>query len=154
LKFSHVIIATVSLVLVGLILDAFLMVAFDSLNSNSTSDIAAIIAFLVASLIVGYVFALRIQEGSRIKAIGVIVVLSAFALLVFNSVWIANPFASPLFQDSLNNMLNRTTSQWTHYDLNAYTALLVSLVVIIASVINFVGLYAGSVLRKPSAKTK
>jgi hypothetical protein len=152
LKFSHVIIATVSLVLVGLILDAFLMVAFGSLNSNSTSDIAAIIAFLVASLVVGYVFALRIQEGSRIKAIGVIVVLSAFALLVFNSVWIASPFASPLFQDSLNNMFKK--SVWTHYELNAYTALMVSLVVIIASVINFVGLYAGSMLRKPSAKTK
>ena len=112
-----------------------------------------IIALLVSSLAVGYVFALRIQEGSRIKAIGVIVVLSAFALLVFNSVWIASPFASPLFQDSLNNVFNRTTSQWTHYDLNAYTALMVSLVVIIASVINFVGLYAGSMLRKPSAKT-
>ena len=153
MKFSHVIIAAVSLALVGLILDAFLMVAFASLNSNSTSDIAAIIAFLVASLVVGYVFALKIQEGSRIKAIGVIVVLSAFALLVFNSVWIASPFASPFFQDSLNRVFNKTASQWSPYDLNAYAALMVSLVVIIASVINFVGLYAGSMLRKPSAKT-
>jgi hypothetical protein len=154
LKFSDVIIAMVSLVLVGLILDALLMVAFGSLNSNSASDIAAIISFLVASLVVGYVFALNIQEESRIKAIGVIVVLSAFALLVFNSVWIASPFASPLFQDHLNNMFNKTTSQWSHYDLNAYAALMISLVVIIVSVINFVGLYAGSMLRRPSAKTK
>jgi hypothetical protein len=153
LKFSHVIIATVSLVLVGLILDAFLMVAFGSLNSNSTSDsLSFIIAFLVASLVVGYVFALRIQEGSRIKAIGVIVVLSAFALLVFYSVWIANPFASPWFQESLNNMFNK--SVWTHYELNAYTALMVSLMVIIGSVITFIGLYAGSMLRKPSGQNK
>lgn len=49
MKFSNVIIATVSLVLVGLILDAFLKVAFVPLNSDSMSDMLAfIISFLVA----------------------------------------------------------------------------------------------------------
>jgi hypothetical protein len=54
------IIATASLVLIGFLLDAVLLVVFVPLNSNSMSELLGwIIAFLVASLIVGYVFALR-----------------------------------------------------------------------------------------------
>jgi uncharacterized protein YacL len=151
LKFSDVIIATVSLVLVGLILNAFLLVAFGSLNPNSTSDtLASIISFLVASLVVGYVFALKIQDESRIKATGLIVVLSGFTMLIFVAIWMANGFASPWFQDSLNSMFNRT--QWTDYDLNAYAALAASVQVIIGMVISFIGLYVGSMLRKPKKK--
>jgi hypothetical protein len=155
LKFSDVIIATVSLVLFGLILNGFLLVAFGSLSASSTSDtLASIISFLVASLVVGYVFALKIQDESRIKAIGVIVVLSAFALLIFISIWMATPFAYNSEQDFLNSMFNRTTSSWSHYDLNAYAALAGSVEVIMGIVIIFIGLYIGSMLRKPSAKTK
>jgi hypothetical protein len=153
LKFSDVIIATVSLVLAGLILDAFLMVAFAPLNSNTMSDnLAYIIAFLVASLVVGYVFALKIQDESRIRATGVIVVLSAFTLLIFFSIWFANPLASPWLRDSMNSMFN--TSGWTDYDWSAYSALMGSVLVIIGLVVSFIGLYVGSMLRKPSAKTK
>jgi hypothetical protein len=148
-----VIIATVSLVLAGLILDAFLMVAFAPLNSNTMSDnLAYIIAFLVASLVVGYVFALKIQDESRIRATGVIVVLSAFALLIFFSIWFANPLATPWLRDSMNSMFN--TNGWTDYDWSAYSALMGSVLVIIGLVVSFIGLYVGSMLRKPSAKTK
>jgi hypothetical protein len=149
-----VIIATASLILLGFILDTFLMVAFGSLSASSTSDtLSFVIADLVASLVVGYVFALNIQEESRIKATGVIVVLSGFTLLILFNIVIANGFASPWFQDSLNSMFNKTTAQWTHYDLSAYAALAVSMQVIIGLVISFFGVYIGSMLRKPSAKT-
>jgi hypothetical protein len=155
LKFSDVIIATVSLVLFGLLLNGFLLVAFGSVSASSTSDtLASIISFLVASLVVGYVFALEIQDESRTKAIGVIVILSAFTLLTIVTIWIATPFASPWEQDFLNSMFNRTTSSWSHYDLNAYEALASSVEVIMGMVISFIGLYVGSMLRKPSAKTK
>ena len=155
MKFSDVIIATVSLVLFGLILNAFLLVAFGSLSASSTSDtLASIISGLVVSLIVGYVFALKIQEESRIKATGVIVVLSAFIVLIFATIWMASPFAYPWMQDFINSMFNRTTSSWSHYDLNAYAALADSVDVIMGMVISFIGLYVGSMLRKPYAKTK
>jgi len=153
LKFSNVIIAMASLILVGFILDSLLMVAFGSLSASSTSDtLAFVIAVLVASLIVGYVFALHIQEESRIKATGTIVVLSAFTLLILFAIVIANGFAYPWFRDSLNSMFNRTT--WTDYDLSAYAALAVSVQVIIGLVISFIGVYIGSMIKKPSAKTK
>jgi hypothetical protein len=153
LKFSDVIMATVSLLLVGLILDSFSLVAFAPMNSGTLREmLAGVISFLVAALVVGYVFALKIQEESRIRAVGGIVVLSAFVLLVFLSIWMANPFATPWYREVTDSMFN--TSRWTNYDWNAYSGLLVSLDAIVFAVIFFIGLYAGSLLRKPSAKTK
>jgi ABC-type spermidine/putrescine transport system permease subunit I len=129
-----------------------LFVAFGSIAANVTSDtVSFVIAVLVISLIVGYVFALKIQEQSRMKATGLIVVLSAFTMLVFISIWMANGFAYPWFRDSLNSMFNRTA--WTDYDLEGYAALNVSFLVIIYMVLSFIGLYLGSMLRKPT-KTK
>jgi hypothetical protein len=153
LKFSNVIIATVSLVLLGLILNAFLMVGLISMNNDRLADMLSfIIAVLVSSLVVGYVFALRIQEDSRIKAIGVIDVLSTFTVLVFDSIWISNTYGGEWFTEDLNNAFN--TSGWTPYEYAAHTALLVSIVTIIGFVVIFIGLYVGSMLRKSSAKTK
>jgi len=147
LKFSDVVIATASLVLIGLALDAVLKVLFIPLNSNEGELLAYIIAWLVASLIVGYVFALKIQDESRIRAIGGIVVLSAFTLMFFLGVWIANPLASPWFKESLESMFN--TSGWTNYDWSAYTALVTTVDIVFGLVFSFIGLYAGSMLRKP-----
>jgi hypothetical protein len=148
-----VIIATVSLVLLGLILDAFLLVGFIPMNNGSLSEsLSFIIAFLVSSLVVGYVFALKIQEDSRIKTTGIIAVLSTFTFMLFYAVWIANPFESPWFKESLNNMFK--SSGWTNYEYAAYSSLLASIVTIIAFVIIFIGLYVGSMVRKPSAQTK
>jgi ABC-type uncharacterized transport system permease subunit len=145
--------ATVSLVLMFTILDSFLLVAFIPLNSSELSDSSAfIISFLVASLVVGYVFALKIQEESRIKAIGAIVVLSAFTLLMGYSIWIANPSVSPWSMESLKSMFN-ITSTTSNYDKAAYSSLSSSLITIIALVLAFIGLCAGSMLKKPSAKT-
>jgi hypothetical protein len=153
LKFSNVIIATVSLVLLGLILDAFFMVGLISMNNDRLADmISFIIAVLVSSLVVGYVFALRIQEDSRIKAIGVIDVLSTFTVLVFDSIWICNTYASEWFTEDINDVFN--TSGWTPYEYAAHTALFVSILAIMGFVVIFIGLYVGSMLRKPSAKTK
>ena len=148
MKFSDAVIATVSLVLLGLILDAFLMVAFIPLNDNSLSDLLAfIIGFLVASLVVGYVFALKIQEGSRIEAIGIIVVLSTFTFMLFYVIWIANSVASPWYIDSLKATFN--TSGWTDYEWSVYSVLYNTVTTLITIVITFIGLYVGSMLRKP-----
>jgi uncharacterized membrane protein len=153
LKFGDVIIATASIVFLALVFDAVLMVAFAPLNSPTTSDmLATIISSLVVSLIVGYVFALRIQEESRIRAIGSITVLGAIAVLFFMAIWIASPFESPWFKESLNNMYN--TSGWTNYDWAAYTAFNVSVIATLVAIVSLIGLYIGSMLRKPSAKTK
>jgi len=150
LKFGDAAMATASLVLIGLMLDASLLVAFGPLDSVSLSEratLAFFISFLVGSLIVGYVFSLKIQEESRINAIGGIVVLSTFALWLFEMAEIAGPLGSAWFKDYLSSMFN--TSGWTNYDWWAYSAFSVALVDLVTLVISFIGLYVGSMLRKP-----
>jgi general stress protein CsbA len=145
-----VVIATASLVFFALVLNAVLLVASAPLNSPAMSEeLSTIISSLVVSLIVGYVFALRIQEESRIRAIGSIVVLTATAVLFFMAIWIASPFESPWFKDMLSTMFN--TSGWTNYDWSAYTAFDLSVIAILVSIVSLVGLYIGSMLRKPKA---
>jgi hypothetical protein len=149
LKFSDVIIATASLALITRSLYAVLAVAFVPLNSNMTSDVLAyIISLLVSSLIVGYVFAPKIQEESKVKAIGGVVVLSTFVLMVFLVIWFASPQGSPWFKDMLSSMFNRTG--WPDYDLEVYSALAETVFTVVGLVIIFIGLYVGSMLRKPS----
>ena len=147
MKFGDVVIATAAMVFFGLVLEAVLMVAFAPLNSPRMSAIvAALVSVLVVSLIVGYTFALSIREESRIRAIGSITVLFATAMLFFIAIWIANPLVSPWFKDSLNSMFN--TSGFTNYDWNAYSAFDGSIEVILASIVSFIGLYVGSMLRR------
>jgi high-affinity Fe2+/Pb2+ permease len=144
-----VIIATVSLLLLGIFLDAFLAVGFIRMNNDRLADMLSfIIAVLISSLVVGYVFALRIQEDSRIEAIGVIDVLSTFTFIVYDSIWICNYYGSEWFTEEINSVFS-PPSGWTPYDYVAHSELLVSILGIIALVIIFIGLYAGSMLRKP-----
>jgi len=153
LKFSNVIIATASLILLGYILSSFLAVAFVPINNGSLSDILSfIIASFVSSLVVGYVFALKIQEDSRIKATGVVDVLSTFTWMLFYLIWICNGYGGAWFAESLNNMFK--PSGWTTYEYSAYSSLAASIPAIIGFVVIFIGLYAGSMFRKSPAGTK
>jgi hypothetical protein len=148
-----VIIATVSLVLLGFVLETFFLVGFIPMNNNMLADMLSfIIASLISALVVGYVFALSIQEDSRIKAVGVVDVLSTFTILVLDLIWICNTYGSEWFMEQLDNMFS--PSGWTPYDYAAHTGLLLSFHTIIGFVIIFIGLYVGSMLRKPFAKTK
>ena len=148
MKFSNVIVATASLVLVGFLLNAVLHVALLPAFSVATSELLAwIVAFLVTALIVGYTFALRIQEQSRLKAIGEVVVLSSLGVMLLVMVWFGNPMAGPAVKDSMGIMFS--TNQWTNAEWSAYSAFLATIDVVVAAVFSFIGLYAGSMLRKP-----
>jgi formate hydrogenlyase subunit 3/multisubunit Na+/H+ antiporter MnhD subunit len=94
----------------------------------------------------------KIQEESKIKAIGGIAVLSTFVFMVLIMIWFASPQASPWFKESLSSIFN--TSGWTDYQVAVYSELLQTMDTVVGLVVFFIGLYAGSMLRKPSAKTK
>ena len=152
MKFGDVVTAVAALAVVDLLLDFVLLVVFVPVNSYWGTDIAGIISLLVASLIVGYVFALKIQEESKIGAIGRIVVLFA-AVFMFAALalFAANPYTSDAVKEGLES--NFSTSDWTTTDWFGYSALgivmLVAFNVVFALVFTFIGLYAGSMLRKP-----
>jgi hypothetical protein len=154
LKFSDAVLAVAAVgviqVLVNLVLGIALIPALGSyLGLNS----AAIISILVAAIVVGAVFAGRIQEGSRIRAVGKIAILfaavtSSAALMAFsaNGVYY-NAWVTEYLQD------NYSTGAWTTTDWFVYGQLAlifeVAFNVLLALVLGFIGLYAGSMLRKP-----
>jgi len=147
LKFGDVVTAVASLVVITLLLDSVLLAIFVPVMSTGGTDVAGILSTLVASLIVGYVFALKIQEESKRAAIGRIVVLFTVVSMFATMAFIANPLASPAVKESMDTMFS--TSGWTNYDWFDAMFMLVALNVVIALVFGFIGLYAGSMLRKP-----
>ena len=144
MKFSDVVMAAALLFVVGIVLTGVLFAPFASLQGHM-SLVAGVIAGLVVSIMVGYVFAVQIREESRLRAIGSIVLLATAGLMIFIVGWFANPLASPAVKDMLQSMFS--TGAWTDYDWYAYTASVMGLVIILFVVLVFVGLYVGSMLK-------
>jgi len=115
-------------------------------------DVANILSILVASLIVGYVFAAKIQEESRRGAIGSIVALfSVVIMFAFMASMAVNPYMGAMMEEGLESMFS--TSGWTTTDWLGYSQLVLVMMaafnVVFALVFGFIGLYVGSMLRKP-----
>jgi ethanolamine transporter EutH len=104
LKFGDVIMAVASLAMINILLTSVLMGIFLPVISTGGKDVAVILSILLASLIVGYMFAAKIQEESRRRAIGSIVVLFALANVLFVMALFANPLTSPALKDSLDSI--------------------------------------------------
>jgi hypothetical protein len=156
LKFGDVITAVASLAVVCLLVESVLGIALIPMYSSWGLDATSIVSFLVSGLIVGYVFAGKIREGSRMISIGKVVVL--FAVVIMFAVRIgygAIGHFGAMVDETLGNMYS--TGSWTNTDWFAYEHMalteLTVVPVVFALVFGFIGLYLGS-MRKPSAKTK
>jgi hypothetical protein len=152
LKFGDVITAVASLTVIAILLDFVFLVVFVPVNSYWGVDIAGWLSTLVASLIVGYVFAAKIQEESRRGAIASIVVLFTVVLMFAMMASLAvNPYMDMAINEGLESMFS--TSGWTTTDWLGYSQVVLVMMVALNSiftlVFGFIGLYAGSMLRKP-----
>jgi hypothetical protein len=152
LKFGDIITAVASLTVVSLLLNFVFLAVFVPVDSSWGVNVAGILSILVASLIVGYLFAVKIQEESKMGAIGRIVVLFTVVLIfALMALLAANPYMEAAMNEELENMFS--TSGWTTKDWVGYSQFalvtLVALNVVSALVFGFIGLYAGSMLRKP-----
>ena len=143
--------AVASLTVVSIMLDFVFLAVFVPMNSEWGVDVAGILSIFVASLVVGYLFALKIQEESRMGAIGRIVVLFTVVLMFALMALLA---ANPYIEDAMNEELGKmfSTSGWTIMDWVGYSqfalVMLVALNGFFGLVFGFIGLYAGSILRK------
>jgi hypothetical protein len=153
LKFGNVILAVASIAVIDIMLDFVLGIALiPSIGSYWGMNSAAIISILIAALFAGYIFAIKIQEESRIRSVGKISVLfaSVMSLSVMMSA-AANPYYKDWIDETLRSMY--TTSAWTKVDWYVYGQLslltFVVLNVVLALVLTFIGMYAGSMLRNP-----
>ena len=152
LKFGDVITAVASLTVIALLLFSVFMAVIVPVDPYLGIDVANILSILVASLIVGYVFAVKIQEGSRIGAIGRIVVLfSVVMMFAFMASVAVNPYMGAMMEEGLESMFS--TSGWETTDWLGYSQLVLVMMaainVVFALVFGFIGLYVGSRLRKP-----
>ena len=151
LRFGDVITAVATLTIIHILLETVLFAAIIPVNSLWGPDIAMIVSLLVASLVVGYLFAGKIYEESRRGAIVRIAVLSTVVLMLVILASMSNPYVGPTITEELERMY--PTSGWTTADWLAYSQmfilLLVSMYVVLALVLDFIGLYVGSMLRKP-----
>ena len=153
MKFSDAILAVAAAFVIDvLVVVVLLMVLISPLGSYWGLNSAGIVSGLVAGLLVGYLFAVKIQEESRMKAVGKIAVLLAFvqAFAVMIS-FPSNPYYGAWTKETLQSMFS--TVAWTTVDWFVYeelvTFMMVALNVVLALVLGFIGLYAGSMLRKP-----
>ncbi len=151
MKFGDVITAVASLAVACILLGFVFSAVMIPVNSSWGVDVATIVSILLSSLIIGYIFAAKIQEESRRGAISRIVVLFALLLTFYTMALYANPYMEVSMQEVLENMF--PTTGWTTMDWVAYSQLvmvmIVALNVVFALVFGFIGLYAGSMLRKP-----
>jgi hypothetical protein len=151
LKFGDVVTAVASLVLINMLLDAVFLGVFITVNSYYGPDIASIISILLASLIVGYVFAAKINEESRRGAISKIAILSTVVSILVIFGLFTNPYMGTAINEGLESTFS--TGGWTTMDWVAYSEfimlMLVAMNTIIILAFSFIGLYAGSMLRKP-----
>ena len=158
MKFSDVIlaVATVAVIFV-FVYFAFALALIPSLGSYLGVNSAGIVSILVAGLVVGCIFAGKIQEESRIRAVGKIAVLfgaeTSFVTVLSLS---ANGYSSAWIKENLQSMYS--TGAWTTTDWFVYEQLAlvtqVALNVLLALVLGFIGLYAGSMLRRPAKSQK
>jgi hypothetical protein len=156
LKFGDVIVAVASWQVVFILVHTVLSIALIPMSSYWGFNVDSILSFLVSALIVGYVFAGKIREESRMVSIGKIVVLSAVLTMFATMIGVsATGHYNAWVDESLRNMYS--TGSWTNTDWVAFEHMMLVewavFPVVYALVFSFIGLYLGS-MRKPSAKTK
>jgi hypothetical protein len=154
LKFGDVIIAVASIAVIWIVLDFVLDIP---MNHEWEYTVVSFVSLLVSALIVGYVFAGKIREESRMTTIVKIVVIGGFVMMFFTMIGYAavSPHYTNLVDEEFRNMTS--TSSWTNADwfANEEMALTYNTAMNVLEVLalGFIGLYVGS-MRKPSAKTK
>jgi hypothetical protein len=153
LKFSDVILAVATATVIFALVEVVLVMALiPSLGSYWGLNTAGFVSLLIAGLVVGFVFAGKIQEESRVKAVGKIAVLSAFVyVFVVLIAFSGNSYFGAWTKETLQSMYS--TGTWATVDWFVYEQLALSidvaLNVALTLVLGFIGLYAGSMLRKP-----
>jgi len=153
LKFGDVVTAVASSAVIMVLIHFPLMIALiPALGSYWGINVSAIISVLLSALIVGYVFAAKIWEESRMEAIAKITVLAAL-LMAFSVVMEAAAMADwttwvkEMYLEA-NPGASLSPFEWYVVE-GTYLGSIAFLNVVIVLLLGFIGLYAGSMLRKP-----
>ena len=156
MKFGDIIVAVASLFVVMWLVNAVLNFVLIPASTSYGGDVAYILSVLVSGLVVGYIFAGKLREESRMASIGkvlvLLVVLMMFAVVITG---VATKHWTLWADEELQNMYNTgswTNAVWFWYEM-MLTMAVTALYAVYTLVFGFIGLYAGS-MQQPSAKTK
>jgi len=151
LKFGDVVTAVASLavilVLVGFPIE---MVLVPALGTDWATYVSGAVSIFLSALIGGYIFAGKIWEA-RMEAIAKITVLSA-ALMIFYVISLPaladwNPAVKEAYLEA-NPGTTLSTSEWLNVEsLAILQVMFIDVVMVLVFV--FIGLYVGSMLRRP-----
>ena len=151
MKFGDVVIAVASIAVIAVLIGFPLMlVLIAALGFYLGQNVGAAVSFLLSSLIVGYIFAGKILEARR-EAIAKITVLAA-VLVTFNVMFFPThadwaPYIKETYE-AANPGSTLSTLDWFIVELMALSQVMF-LNVVIVLVLGFIGLYVGSMLRRP-----
>ena len=155
MRFGDIVMCVASLavimVLVGVPIEIVLAPA---LGPYGGSYVISAINVLLSALIGGYVFASKIWEEARIKTIAKITVLAAVLMLFYVISFPALPHWGPVVKDvyeAANPGVELSNSEWFTVESLAL-AKIMFIDVVMVLVLGFIGLYVGSMLRRPSGK--
>jgi hypothetical protein len=154
LKFGDIIVAVASMAVIFTLVAALLWITLVPMNT-ALGDPLNIVSILVSGLIVGYVFAGKIREESRMASIGKVVVLFAVVMLFAVIMWFAPVGHYGRWTDEYINSTypshGVTNEDWVAYE-NVVEFMIAGMYVALSLALGFIGLYIGS-MRKPSTKT-
>jgi hypothetical protein len=155
LKFGDVIIAAASVAVIFVLLAGLLSIALVPVNT-ALGDVANYVSIFVSALVVGYVFAGKIREESRMASIGKIIFLVAVLMMFgITTFFAAIGHYGPWVDEFINSNYpghGVTNADWMAYE-NMVLFAITGMYVALSLVLSLVGLYVGS-MRKPSAKAK
>jgi hypothetical protein len=149
LKFSDVILAVATTFVIYWLLYAVLIIV--SLSVVWGVYVATYVSPLISAIVVGFVFAGKIREESRLRSIGKIVVLTTALIMLVYYMSYTIGHTGAFIDESLQNMFSTgswTTLDWVRYE-TMYVMVNTAAVAVFAALLDFIGLYAGSMLKKP-----
>lgn len=152
LKFGDVIMATASAYVIFALLFAVLGLVLVPAGSYPGLLATGSMSIFVGGLAAGYVFAEKIREGSRMRSIVKIVVLFTVAG-IFTSLMLYGAIGhyNAVVDETLQKMFS--TGSWTNSDWFTFETMYLyfntALNAVFDLVLVFIGLYLGSMLRKP-----
>ena len=151
MRFGDVVMAVASLVVIDILfvvpLDMVLVLA---LGFYWGTNVSGVVSILLAALVVGYIFAGKIWEARR-EAISKITVLTAALVMLFVMHFPALAGWSPSVEEEFREMLGTatlSTFEWLGVEMMVLS-LNMFVNVVGTLVLGFIGLYVGSMFRRP-----
>ena len=151
MKFGDVVTCVASFVVVNGLISVPLIIAFvPILGFYSGDEVGNTISLFLAAFVIGYIFAGKILEARR-ESITKITVLATALVMLFGMSLPALEHWAPSMREEFQAMVGTTTL--SNYEWLGVEAMALSIYVfingVLTLVLGFIGLYVGSMLKRP-----